>query len=69
MSGLYCHIAFWFVFYKNSSNRGQSGGVVVGFTHCTLAAKGSRVQIQGADLHTAHWAMLWQRPTYKTEED
>ena len=34
-----------------------------------LVAWGSPVHILGVDLHTAHQAMLWQHPTYKTEED
>ena len=44
-------------------------GVVVKFVLSTLAAQSSQVWILGADLCTAHQAMLWQRPTYKIEED
>ena len=44
---------------------GQPGGIVLRFTHSTSAAQGSQVQIPGADLHTAHQAMLWRHPTYK----
>ena len=48
---------------------GWPGGTVVKFACPASVAWGSRVQIQGADLHTAHQAMLWQHPTYKIEED
>ena len=48
---------------------GLAGGVVVKFTHFALAARGSRVWVLGADLGTAHQAMLWWRPVYKVEED
>ena len=50
-------------------NKGQTGATVVKFTRSALVAPGSWVQIPGADLHTAHQAMLLQHPTYKTEED
>ena len=43
--------------------------LVAKFVHSALAAQGSLVQILGADLHTAHQAMLWWHPTYKIEED
>ena len=33
-----------------------------------LVAQDLWVQILGADLHTAHQAMLWWHPTYKIEE-
>ena len=46
-----------------------SGGVVVEFTHSTSVAWGSCIRILGVDLPTAHQAMLWPCPTYKTEED
>ena len=48
---------------------GQPGGVAVKFVRSTSAAWASQVQIPGTDLHVAHQAMLWWRPTYKTEED
>ena len=48
---------------------GWPGGIVVKFTCSALAAQGSRIQILGADLHSAYQAMLWQHPTYKIEED
>ena len=54
---------------------GASGGggarecIVVKFVHSTSAAQGLWAQFLGADLHTAHKAMLQQRPTYKIEED
>ena len=38
---------------------------VFGFVHSTLAARGLWVRIAGADIHTAHWAMLWLHLTYK----
>ena len=46
-------------------------------THCIVfkfpcsasAVKGLQVQMPGGDLHTTHWAMLWQHPTYKIKED
>ena len=41
----------------------------VKFAHFTLVAQGSWVWISGADLHTAHQAVLWQHPAYKIEED
>ena len=50
-----------------SKFRGRPCGQVVKFTHSTLVAWGSRVQIPGTDLHTAHQAMLWRCPTYKIE--
>ena len=31
-------------------------------------ARGPQVRIRGVDLHTAHQAMLWQRPIYKIGE-
>ena len=45
------------------------GGIVVKLVCSTLVAWGSWVQIPGVDLHAAHQAMLWWRPTYKIEED
>ena len=42
---------------------GPASGVVVKSACSTLAAWGSQVQILGADLHTAHLAMLWWHPT------
>ena len=44
---------------------GWLGGIVVKFARSALTAQSSQVQIPGADLHTAHQAMLWWRPTYK----
>ena len=49
--------------------RGQPSGVMVEFTCSAWAAQGLQVQIPGADLCTAHQAMLWWHPTYKIEED
>ena len=48
---------------------GQANGIVVGFMHSAFVAWGSRVQILGVVLHTAHQAMRGQCPTYKIEED
>ena len=42
---------------------------MVKFAHFTSAAWGLQDLIQGADLHTAHQAMLWWCPIYKVEED
>ena len=57
-----------FCFIKNQQLLWPSG-VVVKCTRSALAAQGLRVQIPGVDSHTTHQAMLWQRPTYKIEED
>ena len=48
---------------------GWPGGIVDKFARSTSAAQGSLVHILGADLHTVHQATLWQRPTYKIDED
>ena len=48
---------------------GRPRGVVIKFTCSTSVARSLQIQILGVDLHTAHKAMLWQRPTYKIEED
>ena len=48
--------------------RGWPGSVVVNFARSASAAQGSHVWIPDADLPTAHQAMLWWCPTYKTEE-
>lgn len=48
------------VFIKKDKNpRGWPGGGVVKFGCPTSAAQGLGVQIPGADLHTAHQALLW----------
>ena len=57
-----------FVTFK-LQKEGPPDGVVVKFTRSTSAARGSQVQILGADLHTAYQAMLWWHPTYKIERD
>ena len=41
-------------------NRSQPAGIVVNFSHSASVAWGLWVQVSGADLHTAHQAMLWQ---------
>ena len=43
--------------------KGQPHGPVVKFMSSASAAQGSPVWILGADLHTAHEAMLWGHPT------
>ena len=48
---------------------GRPGGIVVKFAHSASADMDLQVQILGVDLHTAHQAMLWRRPTYKLGED
>ena len=70
-------LSFWYMcvcwsaisWQSKSLDRGQPGGVVVGFRCSTLAACGLWVWIPGANLHTAHQVMLWQHPTYKIEGD
>ena len=59
----------WGMNHQTYLRKGPGGGVVVKFAHSASAAQGSQVQIPGADLCTTHQAMLWQHPTYKTEED
>ena len=56
---------------KRILNRGWPSGVAVKFMCSTLAAlaRGLWVQILGADLYTAHQAMLRLHPTHKIEED
>ncbi|MPX07476.1 hypothetical protein C0133_08860, partial [Moraxella catarrhalis] len=46
-----------------AQSRSWPGSVVVKFTGSALVAWVSWVRIPGADLHTAHQAMLWQHPT------
>ena len=40
--------------------RGWAGGAVVKFAHSASVARGSPVQIPGADPPTTYQAMLWQ---------
>ena len=54
---------------NGTGSRGWPGDVVVKFECSAPVAWGLRVQIPGMDLHAAHQAMLWQHPTYQTEED
>ena len=56
---------FSYLFIK-STYRGWSSGEAVKFMSSALAAQGLQVRIPGADLHTAHQAMLWQHPRYKS---
>ena len=48
---------------RKLSFRGQPCGHVVKFTSSALVAQGSLVWILGADICTAHQAMLWWHPT------
>ena len=43
----------------------RPGGIVVKFLCSPSVARGSWVWIPGADLRTAHQAVLWLHPTYK----
>ena len=54
---------------KICHTRGQPGGIVVESAWSISAAWGLQGWIPGMYLHTAHEAMLWGRPTYKTEEN
>ena len=53
----------------NKEELGQPCGIVVKFVRSASVAQRSRIQILGADLCTAHQAMLRWHPTYKMEED
>ena len=70
----YCCFLQWNHYFKitkvllKMQVRGWPSIVVVKFTHSTSPAQGSRVQMPGTDLHTAHQPMLWRPPTYKIEE-
>ena len=48
---------------------GRASDAVVKFVNSASAAQGLQIWIPGTDLHTPHQAMLWQHPTYKTEEE
>ena len=48
---------------------GQPESTVVKYVSFASAAQGLWIEIPGMDLHTIQQAMLWQRPTYKIEED
>ena len=48
---------------QKKQTEGPAGGPAVKFAHSTLVAQGSPGQIPGADLCTAHQAILWQGPT------
>ena len=64
---IHCFLLYLIFYIQKYEMRGPARGAVVGFTHSALAAQGSQVWVPGADLHTAHWAVLWYRPTYKIE--
>ena len=50
----------WGNSFQKKANTGQPSGAAVTFARSALAARGSLVQILGADLHTAYQAVLWQ---------
>ena len=54
---------------KNSSSRGWPGGAVAKFARSALAARGSPVQILGADMALLGMPCCGRRPTYKVEKD
>ena len=54
--------------YKNIS-RGLPGGAAVKCTRSPLDARGSPVQIPGADTALLGKSHCGRRPTYKVEED
>ena len=56
------------IFYEKNAWRGQPCGIVAEFSALHFSGPGSRVQILGMDQHHLS-AMLWQRHTYKVEED
>ena len=49
--------------------RGPSGGAAVKCTHSALAARGSQVQIPGADMALLGTPCCGMHTTYKVEED
>ena len=53
----------------NKWNGGRPGGAAVKLAHSTLAARGSPVQILGADMALLGKPCCGRRPTYKVEED
>ena len=50
-------------------SEGQPGGAGVKFTHSASGARGSPVQIPGADMAPLDKPHCGRRPTYKVEED
>ena len=54
---------------KKEGGGGHPGEVMVKFARSASTAQSLQVRILGVDLHTTHQAVLWQRPTYKMEED
>ena len=54
---------------KNEYPRGWPGDAVVKCTHSTLVARGSLVQILGADMALLGKPCCGRHPTYKVEED
>ena len=62
-------VLLYVIFSEKLQCRGRPGGIVIKFACSILVAQGSWFWIPGADLHTAHQALLWRHPTYKIEED
>ena len=70
ITSFYLSFSFWHIFcYLKRLFRGQPHGAEAKFPHSALVAQDSQIWIQGAELLTAHQAMLWQCPPYKLEED
>ena len=56
--------------YSNKKTcRGQPSGAAVKYTRSTLVARGSLIQIPGADMVLLGKPCCGRRPTYKVEED
>ena len=62
-------LKYVFITEQKNEVQGQPRGIVVKFAHSPSVARGSQVQIPGADLHTICQAILWQHPTHKMEGD